>query len=279
MSNWLDKPYPQLEGSYFKVALSFGIGVSCFLFLTVFQPFGLDQVDSVTYNAGFGLNAIISLLLHYFAMPRLLPRIFNPSTWTTKHEMLFFISTILVLSLLNWSYNSTVGRDISPQHSLPYFVYITMAVGVMPVFMIIWVNEISARQRNEKLAESIQQVSNQEVEELPQTIIITSDNTTDPDLTLPVNDFLYAESSQNYCVVHYLKKDLPHKTLLRLSLKSLEQQLEEQEGIVRCHRSYIANLSNVSHSEGNARSLHLYFDQLESPIPVSRSFDRSVLSV
>lgn len=279
MSNWLNKPYPQLEGSYFKTALSFGIGVSSFLFLTTFQPFGLDQVDNISYFAGFGLNAMISLLVHYFLMPRLIPRLFNPETWTTKHEMLFFVSTLLLISLLNWTYNSTVGKDISPQYSLPYFVFMTSAVGVMPVFMIIWVNEISARQRNERIAESIETIAT--TKEIPQkaTITIVSDNASEVNLSMDLDDFLYAESSNNYCAIHYLTEGELSKQLLRLSMKNLNAQLEEHEAIVRCHKSYIVNLEKITRTEGNARSLHLYMDESEVAIPVSRTFDRSTLPV
>ena len=69
--NWLKKPYPFVTDTSIKWALSMMIGLICFLFLAAFRPFGLDDVDSVTFIAGFGLTAFISMVVHYFILPRI----------------------------------------------------------------------------------------------------------------------------------------------------------------------------------------------------------------
>lgn len=278
MSNWLNKPYPKLESKSIQASLSFGVGVSCFLFLTVFQPFGLDRVGSVTYLAGFGLNAMLSLLFHYFVLPKIWPSAFDPNRWTTRHEMTLLLSVILLISLFNWIYNSHVGQHISPQYNLLEFVFMTSAVGVMPIFMIVWVNEIIARQKNTQLGATLMQQSEKTEAIVPTKLIsIKSDNAKEKALEIKAQQFAYATSGGNYCEVFYYDNNSVNKALLRLSLKALESQLSDEQNIVRCHKSYLVNLKHVIRSEGNARALVLHLDQVDNTVPVSRSFDRSLI--
>jgi len=85
------------------------------------------------------------------------------------------------------------------------------------------------------------------------------------------DSFLFAESDGNYSTIYYNIDGNIEKQLLRLSLKSLEAQLESPN-IFRCHRSYIINMGKVTKMKGNALGYKLYVDKTESIIPVSRSY-------
>jgi DNA-binding LytR/AlgR family response regulator len=71
-----------------------------------------------------------------------------------------------------------------------------------------------------------------------------SDENGETRLTLLLADLLYLEASENYVTVHYLDHTQPNRMLLRNSMKRMEEQLSEFP-VVRCHRSYMVNLSLV----------------------------------
>ena len=72
------------------------------------------------------------------------------------------------------------------------------------------------------------------------------------------------------------KKRLYGQTLIRNSIKSIEEQLIIFKNIIRCHRSYIVNLDMVSKMSGNARNFNLHIEKLGFKIPVSRSFPKEI---
>jgi hypothetical protein len=64
-------------------------------------------------------------------------------------------------------------------------------------------------------------------------------------LSIQLNEVLYLEASENYVTIHYLNQNQPERILLRNSMKRLEAQLSDYQ-IIRCHRSYMVNLSRIS---------------------------------
>jgi hypothetical protein len=276
MKWWLDRPYPALEEAELRLAMSFGIGLVCFLTLNIFKPFGLHEVTDVSFFAGFGATATLSLLIHFFVIPQIVPQWFNPDHWTVRHQLLLIVSIVLLISVLNYFYNSTFGHDISPQYGLLPFIYMTTMVGVLPIIIMTYCTELIARNKNKSEARALSPSKKTEMQVLP--ITIRSDSSKDPDITIELNGFLYAESGNNYCEVHFVENNQVRKRLIRLNLKGLESQLHSFPNIIRCHKSYIVNKDKILSFDGNARSMTLRLVQGDYDIPVSRSLDRSLLS-
>jgi hypothetical protein len=79
-------------------------------------------------------------------------------------------------------------------------------------------------------------------------------------------------------------------SLIRSSLKRLENQLQEkltvgaghagdfQPPLLRCHRSYIVNLSRVRTCQGNRHGLKLALVGAEKSIPVSRAYYGAIVA-
>lgn len=272
---WLNKPYPFVTESKIKLALSMLIGLICFLFLVAFKPFGLDAVNNVTYISGFGLNAFLTLLIHYFIFPKILPQYFDVDSWSIWKQLLFFASIILIISILNYIYNSTFGATISPQYSLTYFILLTGLVGVLPMVSMTYFIEKVESSRNKEVAETIHVESLQK--NLSNRVSIKSENLSEESISFNVSEFLYASSSNNYLDLFYVEKEKIHKVILRLSLKSLLSQLSAHQQVRRVHKSYVVNVSNIIAIEGNARSLYVTIRGIENPIPVSRSIAKETL--
>ncbi len=78
-------------------------------------------------------------------------------------------------------------------------------------------------------------------------------------------------------MLYYLQNGSVQKQLLRVSLKKVEDQLQNVEEIIRCQRSYLVNKLNIRDITGNARSLNILMREYEGMIPVSRSFPKEAL--
>ncbi len=89
-----------------------------------------------------------------------------------------------------------------------------------------------------------------------QTLIL---RTQQGELELPIKDILYMEGERNYSYIHCSngRKELVSKTLSNL------EELLEDKGFFRCHKSYLVNAMSI---ESIKNSSLLLFDHKEIPI-------------
>ena len=277
---WFDRPYPRIHDNWVKLMLTCFIALVSFLILVIFKPFGLHQVEDITFFAGYGANAFIALFCHYFVLPKLLPRYFDYDQWTVGREYIFYISVLVMISILNYFYNSTIGLEISPQYGFLPFLFMTTAVGALPTLLMLYITERVAKRNNEEKAESAnkQMMENQRVEQEDNLLTITSKNKSEQDLTIKSSHFLLAKSESNYVEIYCVEDQGVRKQLVRQTLSQLQSQLLGHTNIIRCHKSYMINRSNVSKIEGNARSCVAIMNTGGLSVPISRTFDRSLLT-
>ncbi|MCQ2294690.1 MAG: LytTR family transcriptional regulator [Bacteroidales bacterium] len=85
------------------------------------------------------------------------------------------------------------------------------------------------------------------------------------------SNVLYVEASDNYTNIHYINGDKPDCFILHTSMKQIEEAYAQQ-GMMRCHRSYLVNLSNVKLLRRDKENLVLELANCDKPIPVSKSY-------
>jgi len=95
-------------------------------------------------------------------------------------------------------------------------------------------------------------------------------------ITLSLANFLYGKSQDNYVELYYLEKEQLKKFLIRSPLSNLSKSINNLV-IVRCHRSYIVNLLQVTAVKGGNYEITLNIDPFDSTIPVSKSYQDSTL--
>ncbi len=91
-----------------------------------------------------------------------------------------------------------------------------------------------------------------------------------------LDSILYLESEDNYVAVHFMHKDHSSKTLIRTTLKKIED-LKPHPALVRCHRSFIINLIHLAKYEGNRQQGFIALQHVSQQIPVSRSYANDIL--
>ena len=277
---WLNRPYPLIQNKRDKLILIGAFGVFTYFFLLLYKPFGAAEIqeNQAWFLMGFGLSVSLALTITYWVLPTIFKKLFNPDKWQIKNEVIFLFISFLLVTVLNYTYNSTVGSKIAPQHSFPEFLGITLSVGIFPLIIMIFLTELFLTRKNSARALVLNEKINGNTQPgLNGVLSITPETTKSEMLALKLTDFLFAVSDNNYTTVFYLKNNKLENQLMRLSLKKLEYQLKAFDMIIRCHRSYIVNKTKIKKFRGNARSLNLELDGYDGTIPVSRKFPKEIL--
>lgn len=274
---WCNKPYFLIDNLNVKLSMVLGVGVFTYLFLLVFQPYGINQ--AIKYNpfliVGYGVLVSFSLFITYFILPKIFPFFFSVKSWTVKKEALFLLTSFIIISTTNFFYHTYFVAHFMPKFSFVRFVTVVFSIGVFPVFFIIFmVERYLYRKHNiptEKVIETIRK-------EKKETVSIPSDNVKEDPLILDLDTIVFAQSNNNYTTIYYIDNQKVKKELMRITLKKVAKILEQYPQFVRCHRSYLVNKYQILKVEGNARSLQVYFKQIDNVVPVSRSFPKELLT-
>lgn len=171
------------------------------------------------------------------------------------------------------------------------------SIGIFLIFIITAsVINFSIRSKNKRMLEKLQDELNKALEKskdnVPAPTPITTpeiaapskirlEGTTNESLELEPCDLLSITSEGNYIKVSYIehKKDkfgeeieVVSTKMLRSTMKDIENQLESNKEIVRCHRAFLVNLSHISRISSTSAGLSLHIDSDNQAIPVSRSY-------
>ncbi|OJJ17513.1 hypothetical protein BKI52_26975 [marine bacterium AO1-C] len=108
--------------------------------------------------------------------------------------------------------------------------------------------------------------------------IVNIKTNTQEEFTINLPQVLYIEAEDNYCQIVY--EDTKYKLakkLLRVSLKDLEPQIQE-DSFVRTHRSFIINFQKKWQLIGKSKHYRFKNQAFEVEVPLSRSKEKEVLS-
>lgn len=176
---------------------------------------------------------------------------------------------ILLIAIGNFFYNS-FWQDFNQLSWDDFLVvlYRTLILAVIPaILIIVWYQNHSLK-KNLKSAREINE--NRKDQALSGDVLISSENEKEQ-LRLAAKQMLYIESQDNYVMVHFQTQEGNGKKLIRNSLSKIERQLKPHH-LIRCHRSFIVNLTRVHHVKGNSRGLQLELQDTDLVIPVSRGY-------
>jgi len=260
-------------------SLLFGLFV--FLFLYLFTPFRLNEreEDLFALCLGFGLITAISMIGLNIVVTAMFRRLFVEEKWTVGREILWTMVNIGVIGIGNAYYFNYWGGNFSIGTIL-LFTGFAMAVGIFPVSISVLINEAVKSKKYQKASVDINtQIQSQSKPTSPytqqKTIVLPSQNAGE-ELSLYENQLLYIKASDNYSEVYFTDVTGEKKAILRNSLKAMEEAIGNNDKIIRCHKSYIVNLSKVASVTGNAQGYRLLLNEVKAEIPVSRQLNDSI---
>ncbi|NIR46973.1 LytTR family transcriptional regulator [candidate division KSB1 bacterium] len=276
---FLNKPYP-LSVSFSK-NLFFIAGFSIFvtLFLILFQPLGLSRFQHPNKNfllMGVGGVCFLVLSANTYLVPKTLRKAFVADKWKVGREIVWdawlCLSTIFVLAIY-WA--SVTGITLTFKYLMLYTLNsLVFTVFFMPFCVMLNTIRLMRKklQRAEEISRRLQTMPNA----LENKTIELHSETGKERLKLRADRLLFIQSCDNYANIVRKRNGKVEEILLRSSLKNLENQLSLPY-VVRCHRSFIVNLSRVRSVVGNARNYTLSLENCDTVIPVSRDAEKEVL--
>jgi DNA-binding LytR/AlgR family response regulator len=280
--NKLHKPYRAETSIANRWIMALLFGGFVFLFLLVFQPFGLSNVpkDITLIALGYGLTTFVVMSTLNVALVSILPGFFNEEKWNVGRELFWNLTNIAVIGFANVVYSAYIGMaQLTPQ-SIFIFEFYTLAIGVFPIA----VNVLFKESRLNKLFNTQSEMINAELDTHLKANVVTEENpliriaseSVNDGLQIHLNDLYFIQSADNYVEVYYQNKNEISKKLLRNSLKKVSSDLIGHVQLFRCHKSYFVNLKKVTHVSGNAQGYKLHISGMEPLIPVSRQFNEEI---
>jgi len=257
------------------------MGSFVFLFLYFFQPFGLNTYPDgiLVLTLGYGLTCIITMAFLNILIPTLFQNYFLEQNWNVGRQLFWSIVNVAIIGLANLLYSNYAGIANLSFGNLMVFEGYTIALSSFPLILFIISNQKILKSKFEKSAAlinlGIEKFSSEKLNNKTNTVTLESETNAE-NLTLDPAELIYIQSSDNYVTVFYLKDNSTTSSLLRNTLKSIDNQLDSYPQFFRCHKSYIVNLDKVEHISGNAQGFKLHLKNIEERIPVSRSHNNTI---
>ncbi|MBN2669231.1 MAG: tetratricopeptide repeat protein [Bacteroidales bacterium] len=231
----------------------------------------LEQTSKIQNR--FNIYMLVSsLLLMFLALSNLFRIVEN---W---YNILFFsIFVFLLIGFASWivaiKRSSITYPELNQVISASFDV---IAISILPIFTVILVYErIMLNKRLKTAQELSKSIEFYRKNDNQPTEVFYAENKKDS-ISLDLSQILFIEANDNYSMFYYIKENNLTKEMIRGNLKSMQEQIKS-DILIRCHKSYIVNLSKIKNVQGNAKGFKLQFDLVNFEIPVSRSFPKSVI--
>ncbi|GEM_PF-1438960 len=271
--NILKTPYEFRKEKRRCIRISALFGLFIFAFLVIFQPLNLNVLSLskiIIVALGLGLVTSAVLLIFYFVIEP----VFTPKKWNMGREIVWAATIAATIGVVNYIYILTIFDMTFSLYVLSLYILIAIVIGSIPVSIQIII-EYNRSLRNRLIDSNINIESS---EELQTTITINAENPKH-NFTCPANKILYLTSSDNYINIVYTDNNNIKSEMIRATLKSAEDDLNELSQFIRCHKGYIVNTNNIESYRGNSQNLKLKIKQSNEEVPVSRKNGTSILQL
>jgi hypothetical protein len=270
MENPFNKPYPFNDDLKHNSKLVFFISAGVLLFLLLLQPFDISLLptrDKYYLIIGFGVITFLSLSLYLLFIPSLFPKKFFSSKWNVKKEI-FWNFWILFTILTGYFFYCKSLRLLKFDFNMLIALILT---SIIPISALIIINQNRMLRSHLKVAGEINKKLKDNKLRQDEIINFISDYQKDS-LAIKVSMLLFIRSANNYIEVFWKEGNSVKNQMVRCSMAYAEELMKEYKFIVKCHRSYIVNISHIDRFEGNLQGYKLYFENIDFPIPVSKNF-------
>lgn len=242
------------------------------LVLFVFQPFGTYESE-LSYKylrlAGYGFVTFFAVFLAGIIEIRL-------SAHRAKipfYPQLIIALYIVIAALFNHSYFVVaIFNTWHLQNQLMFILYVS-AIAIFPTTILYfrYRNNDELPATSPSSTKAIEPSETKEITIEPTIVEIVGENKSDI-LPVALHNIVLLKSADNYCEVVIKKEGAVAVSILRTSLSKILEQLPDNSGIVKCHRSFGVNLSLVESYQGNASGLKLKMQLGDTIVPVSRTY-------
>ncbi|MDR2979010.1 MAG: LytTR family transcriptional regulator [Bacteroidales bacterium] len=251
------------------------------VFINIYKPFGSEYWKKVTQTEFFLLSAVVVIAgIGILALSRwiMYKHTREKSTLFYWQYFTWIIAEIAAIALIYTfliKFPFKLSQDFMTLFSSA-FLYTALII-LFP-YLTTWL--YFALQDAEKVIEAMTKDENfVDLNGNKDHLIHFKDEKETFRLSVAQRNLLYFESNDNYLEINYLIKSKPSRFLLRNSLKNIEETLDPRM-FVRCHRSYIVNISNVKVLRKDKDGIYLELDiEGIADIPVSKTHSEKFLQL
>ncbi|WP_161596621.1 LytTR family DNA-binding domain-containing protein [Chitinophaga vietnamensis] len=272
----MSRKYP-FDTIKFKSILIISLAIALIIYL--YKPFGFVNYEKnkIVGALCFGAATFICLIIcNYVLKGRILKK--NHKRWTILSEIGYILFVLLFISFFNGfiflfligdSQSFLVADTITKLEGMLYILFLTAAVGMLPIITIIMIRYNRTLKNN--LSKIIQSDETLVETDTNKQLLFPSLNTTDKPFSIAIHDFLFLEVVKNHIHVYYMEDGHVTTRIIRNTLTAILDEIDEAS-IFRCHRSFMVNLSKIKTAQGNSNGYKIILKDYENPIPVSRNF-------
>lgn len=255
---FLKQPFDYLNTTEAKWLYILGSSGFAVTFLLLFQPYGISEemtnpINSLLNKFLFFLSIAVSTILALALSQLFLRQHLGFDNVSNKRYTVWFLVEALLLLLMNFGLSFIIpdlGDDFEEELNLAFQVKIYLKILLILIFPFIGtVIYVSICRLNSEIQDldfrlKAQRQKNEEVEH--QQMLSILDENENLNFKIQIKNFLFAEASNQYILVHYIKNNEVRKHIIRNRLKKF---LVQSNGfsIRQCHRSYAINLQNVEY--------------------------------
>jgi len=270
LKNWLNKSFDLLETYKEKWILVLTAGIFAILFLNLYNPFNVsnwhsgDSFPLFFALSSYGLIGILILSISQFVMRPF----FGIRKFKIKTFIIWVVCELLILGfvmfLIYGDKNLSGTRLLLEFFQSLKYTFLVIALPYAAVLYYLYSNK-----EKQKLYH---------VDKSDDQIIKILDEKQNIRIAIEPDKLQFIKNADNYVEIFYNNNEGLTKELVRTSLKRLETELENFR-IVRCHRSYMVNLKNISFSKKTRQGLNLELKGQDTPlIPVSKNYVTIILN-
>jgi hypothetical protein len=264
MENPFKKPYSLTETPKGKIVFILVFGAFIFLFLFLFKPFGMAQLETWSQffvSLGFGLVTTFMLSIFKFLIEPLVVK----ESWTFGKSILWGLLIASSIGAANYFYMIIIFPQIFIFKYLLINIWSAILVGIIPA-TIGYIVSFNRIYRNALRQASI----------LPEAVLWENEVTirggnSKNDFRINPKSIVYLCSNDNYISIVTIKGEILTKTHLRGTLKEAETELKKNSSFFRCHKCFIVNSEFADNVTGNIQNLKIKLKNQGLEIPVSRS--------
>lgn len=284
--NLFQQKFPYNNSWKNRLLVAAGFGLFVFLFLWGFRPFDMNSLGGpkqvLIVSVMYAVTTFACIVITNLVAPLLFPRFFEESRWTTGRQVLYMFCIVLVVGVANYLLGMFIfNADVSLANVL-WFEGYAIGTAFLPITVYTLFKQNRLLRHFEQEAKTLEEKLQQKIAEeqivqpvaMPvqeETLITLAGDYQQDKLVLLPSQLYYIAAASNYVKVYFDQRGKTGYTIIRTTMKKMEETLAVWPVFFRCHRAYIVNLDKVQHVEGNAQGYKLQLPGVEELIPVSRN--------
>jgi len=262
--NSLRLPYPFYHGGISLIRYSVLVFLFGFLFEYLIVPFPRKPDEHLfIYEiiCLFHISVAVLIYIVYFAIVSVFVR---TDHWKRINELIAVFFLLLLIGSAEWSIRPII-YDNGGKMLLGSFIEELWHAQIFGglIYLLVTLAHIKLNIKNQEI--EAHPISNSAIT----SVNINTYNNSD-DFKLHLGELICVRADGNYLEFYERSEIGTTKSIKRLTLQSLSNQLKDKTHIIKTHRSFMINPSFITHIDGNAQGYKLMMKGVDFEVPVSR---------